>query len=191
MCNYKLPSFIELKDGRVPEGISRRMGFWKAEEIQKFCYPASEVVLGGVLPDSHFEVWRSVVRIVECLFGCGRNGVKLDMLRTLEKLIWRHNILTEEVEGGKSCVISLHNLIHLSDDIRRFSSPDNYWCYVFERAVHTYVDKSSNQKNLELTFAKAESRRELLKVLLHDIKHAGVPCNFHTTNNECLEQVIK
>ena len=86
-------------------------------------------------------------------------------LQLLQRLIWRHNILTEETEGARSCVISLHNLIHLIEDIRRFSSPDNVWCYVYERAVHTYIERSSNMKNLELTFAKAQSRREVLKFM--------------------------
>lgn len=88
-------------------------------------------------------------------------------MKLLEQLIWRHNILTEELEGTRSCVISLHNLIHLPEDIKRFSTPDNVWCYVYERAVHTYIDRSSNMKNLELTFAKAQSRRELLKFMLN------------------------
>ena len=83
----------------------------------------------------------------------------------LEWFIWRHNILIEEVQGGKYCTISLHNLIHMVDDIKRFSSPDNYWCYTFERAVHNYVEKSSNKKHLELTFARSECRREVLKFL--------------------------
>lgn len=74
-----------------------------------------------------------------------------------------HNILTEEIEGLKSCVVTLHNLLHLPEDIERFSSPDNCWCYVFERAVKGYVARSSNAKNLENTFARAESRREFLK----------------------------
>ena len=34
---------------------------------------------------------------------------------------------------------------------------------VFERAVHTYIERSSNRKNTELSFAKAECRREFLK----------------------------
>ena len=89
----------------------------------------------------------------------------IDDLKLLEKLVWRHNILTEEVEGIRNCTISLHNLIHLPSDIERFSTPDNVWCYVFERAVHTYIERSSNKKNLELTFARAQSRRELLKFL--------------------------
>ena len=87
------------------------------------------------------------------------------MLELLEKLIWRHNILTEETEGLHSCVIAMHNLVHLPEDTRRFSSSDNFWCFVFERAVHNYIERSSNHKNLELTFAKAESRRELLKAI--------------------------
>ena len=163
------------------------MGFWKAEEIQKFAYPASELVFGGILSDEEYDVWLAAVRIVECLFGCGRNGITPEMLSTLRPLIWRHNILTEEVHVGKSCVISLHNLIHLTDDIGRFSSPDNYWCYAFERAVHTYVERSSNKKHMELTFAKAESRRELLKFLLTE--NAYIECEYHQSLNGCLEQV--
>ena len=58
-------------------------------------------------------------------------------LQLPQRLIWRHNILTEETEGARSCVISLHNFIHLVEDIR-FSSPDNVWHYVYERTVHTY-----------------------------------------------------
>ena len=48
-------------------------------------------------------------------------------------------------------------------EIERFSSSDNFWCYSFERAVKGYVAHSSNNKNLELTFALAECRREFLK----------------------------
>ena len=112
------------------------------------------------------------------------------MIELLRRLIWRHNILAEEVQGLKSCVISLHNLIHLPEDIQRFSAPDNYWCYTFERAVRTYVERSSNKKNLELTFAKAEARKELLKFLHQpslttspeECEHAGNP-------QGCLQQV--
>ena len=171
---------LELKDGRIPEGISKRMGYWKAEEIQKFVFPASEVVFSGIVPNDKYEAWIALVKIVELVYGCGRSGITPDALQTLEKLIWRHNILTEESEGIKSCVISLHNLIHLIDDINRFSCPDNYWCYTFERAVHKYVERSSNHKHLELTFSKAKSRRELLKFLLNEGE-------YHT--NGCLEQV--
>ena len=172
-----------MKVGRLPEGTSTRMGSWKAEEIQKFAYPPSQLVFGVVLSDEEYDQWLAAVRIVECLFGCGRNGIMPEMLSTLKPLIWIHNILTEQVHGGKSCVISLHNLIHLTDNIRRFCSPDNYWCCIFERAVHTYVERSSNKKHMELTFTKAVSRTELLKLLTEN------ECGYHTSLNGCLEQV--
>uniref|UniRef100_A0A1X7U041 Uncharacterized protein n=1 Tax=Amphimedon queenslandica TaxID=400682 RepID=A0A1X7U041_AMPQE len=170
-----IPWTAELKDGRIPQSITRRIGFWKAEEYRKFTYPASEYVLGGKLPDCHYHVWILIVRITELVFGCGRNGWTQHSLELLHNLIWRHNILTEVAEGLESCVITLHNLVHLPDDIKRFSSPDNYWCFVFERAVHTYVERSSNNKHLELTFAKAESRRELLKFLFSK-SNLSTPC---------------
>ena len=54
------------------------------------------------------------------------------------------------------CVVTLHNLLHLPEDIANFSTLDNFWCYSFERAVKKYVERSSNCKNLESTFAVAE-----------------------------------
>ena len=74
-------------------------------------------------------------------------------------------ILVEEKLGLDQCVVTSHNLEHATEDIVRFSSPDNYWCEVYERAVSHYIATSSNKKNIELTFAKAEARRELLKSL--------------------------
>ena len=78
----------ELKDGRVLEGITSKMGYWKAEEYQKFSFPASEYALGGILPDSHFHVWILIVRITELVFSSGRNGWTPQSLELLEKLIW-------------------------------------------------------------------------------------------------------
>ena len=74
---------LELKDGRIPEGISHQLGFWKAEEIQKFAYPASELIFGIILSDEEYDVWVAAARIVECLFSCGRNGITSEMLPTL------------------------------------------------------------------------------------------------------------
>ena len=156
-------SLVELKSGRIPEGVTKRLGYWKAEEFRKFTYPASECILGGILPDADYHVWITLVRITELVYNTGRNGWSHDDVKLLKNLIARHNILTEETEGIKNCVVTLHNLLHLPDDIERFSSPDNYWCYVFERAVKGYIERSSNFKNLEFTFARAECRREYLK----------------------------
>ena len=123
-------------------------------------------------------MWVALVRITEMVYSTQRKGWNDEDIDILERLILRHNILTEEVEGIKSCVITLHNLLHLPTDIRRFSSPDNYWCYVFERAVKNYVKRSSNCKNLEYTFARGECRRKFLKFSLHrDILPSQQYCN--------------
>lgn len=116
--------YIELKSGRVPVEVTQRLGNWKAEDLQKFTYPISEYVLDGLLPDEHYEVWITLVRITELVYNTGRKGLTADDREILQKLIERHNILTEEVEGFKSCVVTLHNLLHLSEDIIRFGSPD-------------------------------------------------------------------
>ena len=52
----------------------------------------------------------------------------------------------------------------------RFSQPDNYWCFAFERAVKRYVTTKCNFKNIECSYAKREARRELLKHLAKYIK---------------------
>ena len=102
-----------------------------------------------------------IVRITEMIFLTGRSGWSDDDIQLLKQFILRHgNILTEEVEGLKSCVITL---VHYPEDIKRFSSPDNYWCYTFERAVHGYVIRSSNNRNMELSFSISECLREFLK----------------------------
>ena len=62
-------------------------------------------------------------------------------------------------------VVTGHNFIHLTDDVRQFGAPDNFWCFTFERAVKRYVHKSTNNKHIECTFAKAEERRELQRCL--------------------------
>ena len=56
-----------------------------------------------------------------------------------------------------------------------------------KRAVHTYVERSSNNKHLELTFAKTESRRELLKFIHHDTMSSV--CEHHQYLNRCMQQV--
>lgn len=120
-------------------------------------------MLGGLLPDSYYHAWIAIVRITELVYKTGRSGWTANDSELITKLIQQHNILTEESEGTKSCVVTHHNLLYLPKDITNFSSLDNYWCYSFERAVKKYVERSSNCENLETTFANAECRREFLK----------------------------
>ena len=61
------------------------LGNWKAEKFRKFCFPASEYVLGGSLLDKLYDAWIVLVRIVEMIYCCGRNVITMDMLKLLER----------------------------------------------------------------------------------------------------------
>ena len=58
----------------------------------------------------------------------------------------------------------MHSLTHVAEDIMRFGSPDNYWCFQYERAVGRYVKQTSKRKGVEKTFAREESQREFIKI---------------------------
>lgn len=61
------------------------------------------------------------------------------------------------------CAISVHNLLHVHEDILNFSAPDNVWCAVFERAMKEFVKKSHNGKGIEAMFGHVAATREYLK----------------------------
>ena len=159
-----VPWTAESLSPRYPSQFSR-MGFWKAEEFQKFPYPISEVLLGGLLPDEHCEAWEYLAGLVEFLYCQGGNGWTVDSTAIFQEIDLRYDILVEESQGLNSCRVVSDNITHIHEDVLNFSSPDNYWRYNFERAVKRYVSISSNHKNIEITFARAELRRDVLKVL--------------------------
>ena len=71
VLNHCHVTHAELRNGRIPTNITKRLGFWKAKEFQKFCYPASEYILGGILPDHEYHVWVLIVRITEMVYNAG------------------------------------------------------------------------------------------------------------------------
>ena len=154
----------DLRASWYPSNINRT-GFWKAEDYQKFAFPASELVLGGLINDQDYEVWQTLPRIVEFLYYQGRNGWNFDSATVFKDMCIRYNILLEERYGLSSCHLVNHLLTHIHEDVVNFGSPDNFWCYDFERSVARYISISNNHKNYELTFARAELRRDGLSGL--------------------------
>lgn len=57
----------------------------------------------------------------------------------------RYNILLEERYGLSSCHLVNHLLTHIHEDVVNFESPDNFWCYDFERPVARYISMSIKQ----------------------------------------------
>lgn len=157
----------EFKDGRLPKQIGKDckgIGYWKAESFQKFSFPMAECIMESQYTNpKEYEIMSLVARLTELHFHDGRNGWTPSMIELHQKIAWRLNIQVEEVQGLAMCTISLHNLLHVHEDIINFASSDNVWCAVFERAVKEYVKKSHNGKCIEVTFAHAEAIREYLK----------------------------
>ena len=54
---------VELKSGRIHEGVIKQLGYWKVEEFQTFTYPATEYVHGVLLPDANYHAWTACVCI--------------------------------------------------------------------------------------------------------------------------------
>ena len=128
----------------------------------------------GLLPEGELKLWAPLPRMVEFVFNSGRYGWTEDMIENFRCLVWRYCISCVEQYGANACVINLH----LPEDIERFSAPDNFWCFQFERAVKRYVQQSSNNKHIEKSFARRESQRELMKFKRHLKLISSERCRF-------------
>ena len=164
LCLIFLPSL-----GRIPQGLSTHLGYWKTEEFQKFSYPASELLLAGLLEPMEYHLWQLTAQMTERLFNKW-NGWSLDDVLLFQSLAKCYIILSEEHRGLTACRITVHNIQHILDDALWFSHPDNYWCFSFERAVKQYISISNNFKNMECSCAKRVGYRELLKLMSRHIQ---------------------
>ena len=45
------------------------------------------------------------------------------------KVLWKHAILFEEIYGLASCTENLEYSLHTTEDVKRHSLLDNYWCF--------------------------------------------------------------
>lgn len=157
------PWTTEFKSSRIPRGIEKRLGYWKADDLNKFAFPASEIVFNGLLSQDQQEEWLCIARMVEFLQNHARHGWTENDAETFQQMALRYAILLEDRKGPTACTMIVHNLLHFKEDTVNFSGQDNYSCWNKERAVRRYVRQPNNHKNIECTFASNEERREVLK----------------------------
>ena len=55
-----------------------------------------------------------------------------------------------------ACTESVEYSHHLPDDLHRHSTPDNYWCYLYEQLVRHYKQQTTNQKQLCKTYSECQ-----------------------------------
>ena len=157
------PWTTEFKSSRIPKDMEKRLGYWKADDFNKFAFPASEVVFSGLLSHGQQQEWLCIARMVEFLQNHARHGWTESDAGTFQEMALRYAILLEDRRGTTACTMIVHNLLHFKEDTMNFSGQDNYSCWNKERAVRRYVRQPNNQKNIECTFAATEERREALK----------------------------
>jgi hypothetical protein len=79
-----------------------------------------EVVMSGLMDEREFHIFQLMARMVEMVFN-KRDEWDHDDVFLFGKLAKRFNILIEENVGLHACVVTAHNLIHVEEDVFRFS----------------------------------------------------------------------
>ena len=150
----------------MPSGLTKRFGHWEAEDFNHFAFPAMESCLGGMLQNNTEtrEILCCLACIVKSLGNHAINGWSQADAFTFHEMCVRYVVLVEESSGIENCVSTLYNLLHFKDDTTRFSSLDDYSCWTEKRTVRQHILASNNHKNIEITFALSEAKREFLKL---------------------------
>ena len=168
----------EFKDGRVPAicpsepSGPHKLGFWKSEEFSKLALVAP-YVLHSIIPKKAYDCFvllsdiHKLVSSRELRFG----GWTQEHITALEVLLWKHAILLEMVYGISACTENVECSLHMVEDIRRHSTLDNYWCFVYERLVKFYKNQTSNMKQLCKTFANRANQLRFVNIYLET--HSG------------------
>lgn len=144
----------DLKSGQLPSTPSsynshnkHHLGNWKSEEFGKFALVAT-YILHSIVPKEVYNCF-SLCQIHQAVFNPSFNIIEgwtqpdIDHFR---ELLWCHVIWYEHLYGITACTENVEYSLHIPDDIVRHSSPDNYWCYMYERQVCFYKRQTTNQK---------------------------------------------
>ena len=173
----------ELRDGRIPTlnpdpASNSKLGNWKAEEFSKFVAVAPSV-LAGIIPRAVYDCFMLLVKIHNLVFShyLRYSGWQIQHITYLKNLLCRHTILYEDLYGLSACTENVEYSLHLTEDIYRHSTLDNYWCYVYERLVKYYKNQTTNMKNVAKTFSTRASQERFVKMYLavHNLGAVHVP----------------
>lgn len=147
------------------KSLTDKLGSWKSDEFVKFASVAREV-LAERIPSKAYDAYMLACNLTQMLYSVRlRNfGWNLSNISRLKALAWSHAIAAEEYYGPDFCSENLEYSTHMADEIVRHSSPDNYSCELYERAIRAHKQQKNNAKGLERTFEERENIRHFLKV---------------------------
>lgn len=112
-------------------------------------------VLAESIPSRAYDVHMLLCNMVRLLYNkslqsLGWSGADVN---ALVNLAWAHVIAAEEFYGLHICTENLEYSTHLCEDVKCHSSPDNYSCEGFGRAIRIHKRQTHNAKGIERTFA--------------------------------------
>jgi len=108
-------------------------------------------VLAERIPSKAYDTYILACSITQMLYSTKLRNFGWDQMNIarLKGLTWSQN---------------LEYSTHIADEISRHSSPDNYSCELYERAIRSHKLQKNNAKGLEKTYTQRESIRHFLKV---------------------------
>lgn len=107
---------------------------WKAHDFRQFLLYTGPVVLKGLLCAefyNNFVTLSLAIRILVCPSMC-RKESNLDYAQSLTTLFVKQ---FRKLYGDKSMTHNIHCLLHLTDDVRKFGSLDEFGAFKFENYI--------------------------------------------------------
>ncbi|XP_029670053.1 uncharacterized protein LOC115239595, partial [Formica exsecta] len=124
----ELREYIPIEFARRPRGINE-LDRWKATEYRIFLLYLGPIILDKYLNADYFQhfcVLHTAIRILCHPEDCFRNNLYANQL--LLYFVKMFKILY----GNDNLVYNIHNLIHLSEDVKRYGSLDTLDAFPFE-----------------------------------------------------------
>ena len=131
-------------------------------------------VLAGKIHSKSYDILVLCSEISNMLYSKNlkMKGWEEHHISYLDKLLWTHAIKAEEFYGTSICTENLEYSTHVTSDIFRHSSPDNYSCDLYERAIRTIKVQKHNSKSIEPTYVEWETIRQFIQC--YELKHGSL-----------------
>lgn len=89
------------------------------------------------------------------------------------------------MHGLAACTENVEYSLHMAEDVRRHSTLDNYWCYLYERLVKFYKHQTTNMKAMCKTFSDRAHQLHFVQAYLE------VHGEYNTANEEYKLEELK
>lgn len=130
-----LKTFIPTEFARKPRSLSEWQR-WKATEYRQFLLYTGPVVLHGKLPDAMYNNFLLLSVGIRLLL---EKDLNVDMVTYAHQLLISFVTHYSQLYGADMVVYNVHNVIHLSDDYKRFGSLDSISAFCFENYLGQLV----------------------------------------------------